>query len=240
MFTIALIGPDGAGKTTISQGIQKSITLPLKYLYMGVNTSSSNRMLPTTRLAAALKHAASGHREWEGTPDLSQPKAPPKGLIKRTKAGIRAGLRLANRLFEECYRQGLSWYYQARGNVVLYDRHFFFDYYPFDIAPAASDIPLSRRLHGLFLKYIYPKPDLVIYLDAPAEVLFARKGEGTIESLERRRKEYLQMGKQVKHFVVVDACQPVDQVTSEVNRKIYEFSAARGIKNIKSRKVKNA
>src|SRR5207253_7808308 len=29
------------------------------------------------------------------------------------------------------------------------------------------------------------------YLDAPPEVVFARKGEGTIGSLEQRRKEYL-------------------------------------------------
>jgi hypothetical protein len=36
------------------------------------------------------------------------------------------------------------------------------------------------------LEHFYPKPNLVIYLDAPAEMLFARKKEGTIELLEQR------------------------------------------------------
>ena len=43
------------------------------------------------------------------------------------------------------------------------------------------------------LNYIFPKPDLVICLDAPGEVLFSRKAEGTIELLEQRRQEYLQV-----------------------------------------------
>ena len=48
-----------------------------------------------------------------------------------------------------------------------------------------------RRIHGYNLRRLYPRPDLVILLDAPAEVFFARKGEGTLESIESRRQEYL-------------------------------------------------
>lgn len=76
------------------------------------------------------------------------------------------------------------------------------------------------------LSKIYPKPDLVIYLDAPAEVLFARKGEGTIALLEERRKAYLQMGTLLPHFVVVDASQPEDDVLRQVSDTILRFHAA--------------
>ena len=55
MFTVALIGPDGAGKTTIGKRIEHTLPLPVKYVYMGVNLDSSNHMLPTTRLIKALK-----------------------------------------------------------------------------------------------------------------------------------------------------------------------------------------
>jgi hypothetical protein len=47
-------------------------------------------------------------------------------------------------------------------------------------------------------------------------VLFARKGEGTIESLERKRQEYLALAPEVARFRRVDATQPVDAVVAEV------------------------
>jgi thymidylate kinase len=61
-------------------------------------------------------------------------------------------------------------------------------------------------------------------------VLFSRKGEGTIEDLERRRQEYLQAGEQVRHFVVVDATQSIEQVTNEVANLIRNFHEAQGKK----------
>jgi thymidylate kinase len=85
--------------------------------------------------------------------------------------------------------------------------------------------------------HIYPKPDLVIYLDAPAEVLFARKGEGTIAALERRRQEYLEMRNLVKHFAVVDASQPEDDVARRVTELIWEFYNMRIGSTVKVRDV---
>ena len=74
----------------------------------------------------------------------------------------------------------------------------------------------SRRLHGRFLRRCLREPDEVIVLDAPAEVLFARKGEGTLASLEQRRREYLGYGESLRRFDVVDATAPLDQVVQEV------------------------
>jgi thymidylate kinase len=64
----------------------------------------------------------------------------------------------------------------------------------------------------------------VIYLDAPPEVLFARKGEGTLEWLETRRQDYLRIGELVPSFVVVDAAAPVEEVARNVERIIREFA----------------
>jgi thymidylate kinase len=144
---------------------------------------------------------------------------------------------MANRIGEEWFRQGLAWYYQRRGHIVLFDRHFFSDYYAYDIASVHADRRLSDRIHGFMLNRVYPRPDLVIYLDAPAEVLFARKGEGTIEALERRRQEYLSLRNVVKHFVVVDAAQPAEVVAHDVTKVIWEFYNARTGKRMKVRDV---
>ena len=227
MFTVALIGPDGVGKTTIGRRLERTLPLPVKYLYMGVNPDSSNRLLPTTRLMHAIKRSRGAKPDVAGPPDPNRLKPRPKGAVKRAVAGLRSSLRLVNRLGEEWFRQGLAWRYRRRGFIVLFDRHFFSDYYAYDIANHAAGRSLSRRIHGLILDRIYPKPDLVIYLDAPAEVLFARKGEGTLESLERRRQEYLHMRGLVRHFAVVDASQPEDDVARAVAELIQDFYAAR-------------
>jgi thymidylate kinase len=129
-------------------------------------------------------------------------------------------------LAEEWYRQLFSWFYQMRGYVVLYDRHFLFDF-----AIAVDDEPhesLTKWLHRWCVRHIYPCPSLVIYLDAPAEVLFARKGEWGLEALERRRQAFLQVGKQTPNFVQVDATQSLEEVYAEVTHHILEFMKNRG------------
>jgi thymidylate kinase len=79
-------------------------------------------------------------------------------------------------------------------------------------------------VHGFLLEHVYPKPDLVVFLDAPPAVLLARKGEGTLESLERRRQEYLDLAARTPHFVTVDAARPLDEVTQEVAAAISAFA----------------
>jgi thymidylate kinase len=129
--------------------------------------------------------------------------------------GTRAALRLLNRLAEEWHRQLLAWRHVRRGEVVVFDRHFFADYYSHDVA-GGGPRPITRRIHGFVLQHLYPRPDLVVFLDAPPETLFARKGEGTIEALRRRRQDYLDVAPHCRNFVSVDADRPLDDVTAEV------------------------
>ncbi len=227
MFTVALIGPDGSGKTTISRRLAHTLPLPVQYVYMGINLDASNLVLPTTRLILEIKRLRGGRPDMAGPPDPARVKPRPKGAVKRAAVGLKSGLRLINRLGEEWFRQVLVWYYLRRGYIVLFDRHFFFDYYAYDIANNGAGRSLSSRIHGFILNRIYPKPDLVIVLDAPAEVLYARKGEGTLESLERRRQEYLQVRAVVKHFAIVDASHPEDDVAREVTELIWDFYRAK-------------
>lgn len=223
MFTVALIGPDGSGKTTIAKRLLEGLPLPTRYLYMGVNNDASNHVLPTTLIIRAIKRACGAKPDVAGPPELRKPEVKPRSLMKRALRGTKSMLSLMHRASEEWYRQLLTWQYQWRGYVVLYDRHYFVDYFAYDIAPCDWDRPLARRIHGYMLNHIYPKPHLVIFLDAPSEVLFARKGEGTIEALERRRQDYLQIKEHVPNFVIIDANRPLDQVTQDVTQTIVNF-----------------
>ena len=215
MFTVALIGPDGAGKTTISSRLEAELGVPVKSIYMGVNLHSSSVMLPHTRLLLDLRR----RRRGAGSSDLSDiktEKAPPRTAAGRAGAATRAALRLTNWLAEEWYRQAVSAYHTRRGTIVIFDRHFFADYYSEEVGNEVEGRPLSRRIHGFFLRHLYPRPDLVICLDAPAEVLFARKPEGSMERLRKKREEYLELQSAVPESVVVDAGMPADEVTREV------------------------
>lgn len=226
-FTVALIGPDGAGKTTVARALEQALPFPVEYLYMGVNPDSSNHLLFTTRAVHALR------RRRGALPDTAGPREPQeteaaasKGLARRNLRSARSFARLANRLAEEWHRAFLAWLHRRRGEVVVFDRHFFADYFAYDIA-AKPRRTASRRLHGFILSRLYPKPDLVIYLDAPAEILFERKGEGTVESLERRRREYLELGQILDGFAVVDASRSVEAVTRDVAAEIEAYSRGR-------------
>ena len=53
--TIALVGTDGSGKSSVAKALLASGVLPMKYIYMGAHIESSNIALPTSRLAYRLK-----------------------------------------------------------------------------------------------------------------------------------------------------------------------------------------
>ncbi len=216
MLTVALVGADGAGKTTIALEVVRRLPPPARYLYMGVNLEASRVMLPSTRLLLELKRLSGGR------PDMSAPRAPTSspstrgGSSGRALAGLRMDLRFANQIAEEWFRQLIAWYHVRRGAVVIFDRHFVWDYYSSFSSAADGGTSRMRRWHDQLLRRLYPRPDLVICLDAAAEVLFERKGDGTVEERERRRQEYLQHGAVTENFVLVDVDRPSEVVIGEV------------------------
>jgi len=209
MTTIALIGPDGAGKSSITRRVAERLPVPVSTVYMGVNLEASRLMLPTTRLALTVKRRRHGRPDMVGATGSERDAT--GGILRRT----RSALRLANWIAEEWFRQAVAWTHERRGRVVLFDRHFFCDYYAADVAGRRPGRPWTSRVHGAFLAR-YPRPDMVILLDAPAQVLHDRKGEGSVESLEQMRQDYLALEPIVERFVRVDATQDPEAVTRDV------------------------
>jgi thymidylate kinase len=232
-FSVALIGPDGAGKTTIARRLPGHLPLPVSYVYMGVAVESSSHLLPTTRLAARLKRRrrsagasnASHSTTSERPTSTGRSSRGARRTVRRLLAPVLGALKLGNRVAEEWYRQLIVWRDVRAGRVVVLDRHFTIDFHAADVRD--PDRTLRRRLHGWLLTHAYPRPDLVLYLDAPAAVLLARKGEGTLESLDRRRAEYLEAGALVPAFEILDATRPLEEVIGDAADRIATFATER-------------
>lgn len=216
---VALVGADGAGKSTITQLLETAtLPAPVKRIYMGVNLEASSLMLPTTRLLVAAKRARGGRPDLVGSP-LQDGQDGPDGARSGGAAwrrSARSTARMGVWILEEWLRQGVAWWYSRAGYLVVFDRHFLADYHHSDIEPRGTRRGPVRTFHGWMLLHAYPKPDLVVCLDVPANVLFARKPESSPQSLEQRRQQYLRLAGIVPAFVVVDADRPVDAVLSDV------------------------
>lgn len=225
--TVALIGPDGSGKSTIARRVVIALPVTARYLYMGVNLESSSEMLPTTRLVLLAKRRR-GQR-----PDITaRVAASPVGRTDGP-ATVRGLVRIGAWMAEEWYRALLAERARRRGQVVIFDRHFFCDYYASDVRPVVAGDrsarqALASRIHGAVLRRWYPRPDVTFLLDAPAEILFARKGEGTLQSIEQLRADYRALADVLPAFSIVDVDRSIDSVVADIVDRVSRLATPRG------------
>ncbi len=178
-LSVALLGPDGAGKSTVAAGVQESFFTEVRSVHMALN----DEHLP---LLLRLR-----------LPRLGAP----------------------GRLLVVWVRFGIGFYHRALGRLVLFDRYVY-------VTPPTQRTPLKRAKHWL-MTHSCPKPDLVLVLDAPAELVYARKGERTLPELEAERQHMLGLGRSIGHHQVVDATRPKDDVRVDVIGRIWERYATR-------------
>ena len=217
-MTVALVGADGAGKSTLARLLRDAdLPRPVETVYMGVNLEASTLMLPTTWLLLAAKRRRGGRPDLVAT-DLGARPGTPTGPGARARRPARELARFAVWSTEEWLRQVVVALHSARGRIVVFDRHFVADYWHADAAAVGAGEArrgAASRAHGWLLRNLYPRPDLTLCLDAPAEVLYARKPEASVAWLEERRRQYLALDSVVPRLVVLDAVRPIEAVLAE-------------------------
>ncbi|MEO6436517.1 MAG: hypothetical protein ABIP55_12270, partial [Tepidisphaeraceae bacterium] len=151
----------------------------------------------------------------------TKPKASPHALPPRSFAG--SLLKAAWWLM--CYTLG---YYRrvhptkARGGLVINHRY---------LLDAIVD-PKRYRYAGpmQLLKWIWavaPKPDLLIFLDAPAAVIQQRKQEVPFAETARMREAYLALAKSLPNARIIDASQVQEKTIDDVTETLLGFMSAR-------------
>ena len=188
---VALLAPDGGGKSTLSKSLLQQPILRGKIIYMGINLSASTIGLPTT---AFLKKAVQ--------------RADQKELPKFAKLPLKAVSGI-NKLLEHWYRIGMGLWYKLNGRTVIFDR-FIYDSYT---SPRKAS--LKNNIRKILLWGTCPHADLTLFLDAPGELLFNRKGEHSPEFLDKQRESYLKNRDKIPNFKIVDATQSAEDVLND-------------------------
>ena len=197
-LSVALLAPDGAGKSTLSRALAEQKILRAKLIYMGSNYDSATVSLPTSRW---LKRKA---------------KAAKAGQQNVLSILFRA-MNYLNRLLEQWLRYFIGFVSKLTGKLVIFDRYSYDSY----LAPPAKTI--GKKTRRWLLRSTCPAPDMVILLDAPGEVLFNRKGEHSAEILEKQRQTFLSLQDRIEKMYVINATENAKTVRKNVISLIWNY-----------------
>ena len=196
--TAVLLGPDGAGKSSVIAALPHRLSEALQHSACWGFAPPLHRLLGKKRGSTDQPHVL-----------------PPRGTFASM---VRAAYWLVYALLSQVVLRVVL----ARAALVMYDRHF-------------VDILVDTRRYRYggpdwalqWVWHLMPKPNLVILLDAPAEILQQRKQEVPLAVTARQRDAYLALVRNIPNGHVVDAGQSREAVTDQVARVVLRYLAAR-------------
>ena len=197
---VILVGPDGAGKSTLTEQVVKRLAatrIPASPVYLG----AQKPLLPTRKLSQHI-HKAMGHSgKAKGPKDVNR-KQRLRGIVHiMADKWARYLVYVRPRL--------------VRGEVVVVDRYFY------DLRTFMHPLVRSRFVDGFVMRMV-PEPALAFCLVADPEVITVRKHELTVAETARQIECYRGISRWVRNFreIPADGHLPtvIDSITSDVVR----------------------
>ncbi len=180
-LSVAVMGPDGAGKSTLTRAVATSIGPPARVVCMGL---------------------------WQGEGDRAR-HSPFAAALGAVLAAVRRPVR-------SWCRVAIALHHQARGRLVVFDRH------PYEaLLPPKPPHVGPKRIFFALLARTVPAPILVFVLDLPAEVTACRRPEEDPAALAGARADYLALAERLPAAVVVDADRTPDALRAAVVDRIW-------------------
>ena len=194
---IAFLGCDGAGKSAVINGISKIYEVEGQQVHNG---HWCPRPLRSSSSTSATEHASDPHR------------LKPKGEYASYA-----------QLFWIWMNWWSGWFLELRAiskaGFLIYDR-FHADLL---VDPVRYRYGGNMKVASIF-SGLMPRPDLVIYLDAPSDVLLSRKQEVSAAELEKSRQGYLKLcADHAGQYTVIDASQPLNEVIHQVRAVVSQI-----------------
>ena len=184
---VAILGMDGSGKSTVIEGIRQ------KWEELGLKST-----FPHWRPECIKPGKSDGP---ETNPHGKKPRGSCASIAKLAFLLLDWTIGFRFKLADK----------RARGWFVIFDR-FHLDLLADPVRYRyGAPLWLARWVFRLF-----PQPDAIILLDAPAEVLHARKPETTLVMAIALRGEYLQLVRKYSRSHVVNCDRPIQVVVDEV------------------------
>ena len=212
---VVLVGPDGAGKTTLALKLSEGIGT-LVFRGTALYHSQFNflpRLRTLGRRITGLKL-----KEIDFTQPHSGSKVKPTGMA-------RCILYLLYYIWDYQLARLSLWLHRGRSRLILFDRYFYNYYYQ----------KAYMRLPWLFLDFLriaVPKPDVVLIMDADASVIYDRKPELDCPEIERQLEAINKLTERLHSIVLkrVQASQGLEVAENEAVRAIVGFVAAKNRK----------
>jgi thymidylate kinase len=197
---VAVLGPDGAGKTTLIEGLRREL-------------SGTFRSVQTFRFRPDIFH-----RNLPG----AEPHPHAKSLRSRSLSILK--------VVYWCGDYALGYLVKVRSKLIRSDLVIFDRYYDdILVDPIRYRYGGSRRLIK-FVRHIVPRPDITLILDASEDQMLARKSELPREELRRQRIAYRQLAAEARNTEMLDASLPAAEVVRQARECCLRFLHVRYLK----------
>ena len=209
-YTIAFMGTDGAGKTTVINAVTPILN---EAFHKGVHYEHMRpNCLPGLAVLFGKKSKA----------EVPQVCTDPHGGKQSGMVG--SLLRLSYYLLDYTLGYACKILYDksVKNHVWIFDRY----YYDFILDPKRACLSLPKWLVRMFEACV-PTPDLIVCLGAEAEIIHNRKPELPLDEVERQVNELKKFAKSRKKAVWVDTACSVDESVTQTMREILNMMSSR-------------
>jgi len=205
-LAIVMVGPDGSGKTTVARALEE--LLPRRELFHAARYYHARfGILPELKTFKRILGRPARRAE-EGMP-------PPSPNARGAMGALRALTYMVYYSLDFLLGRFVLYRRKMRSELVLFDRYF----YDYAIQETFRRVPMWLVL---LLSGLAPSPDLVIYLDCPAQSIRRRKQELSVREILWQQDRCRKLLRRARHAFRVRSDMPFEEEIAAIRMKVFD------------------